>query len=143
MATPLRKNMQVVQPNVTQLPENNGWPEETPLSDPSNPLGRKVTVGRNGESMQGQVTTSQQRAGEHHKAEGNIADGATQPTGQLTSERAPSPFQTSGKVSDPGGQGQPTITQAPISEAAIGRANDYPTITTQQKDKAHKLPEGY
>lgn len=138
----LRKNLQVKQQNIEQLPENNGWPTDEPLSDPSSPLGRKVTVGRNGESMQGQVTTSQQREGAHHKAEGNIADGATQPP-YTTAERAPSPFKTTGYVSDPGGDSQPTITQAPISEEAIGRANAYPTITTQQKDKAHKLPEGY
>lgn len=139
----LNKNLQVKQPNIEQLPGNNGWPEDTPLTDPSNPLGRKVTVGRNGESMQIPVTTSQQRAGEHHKAEGSGSDQGTQPTQYLSGEKAPSPFQTSGKVSDPGGTVQPTITQAPVSEKAIGRANGQDTITTQQHDKAHKLPEGY
>lgn len=91
--------------------------------------------------MQKGVQTSQQAEGAHHKAEGSGSDQGTQPT-QLTSERAPSAFQTSGVVADPGGNTQPVITQAPHSEAAIGRANAFPTETTQQHDKAHKLPEG-
>lgn len=138
----LRKNMQVKQPNLEYTPENNGWPTDEPLTDPSSPLGRKVTVGRNGESMQGQVTTSQMRESGHHKPEGAREDGATQPTGQLKSERAPSPFQTSGYVSDPGGDTKPTSTNPPYHQDAIGRANSYPTITTQQYDNAHKTPEG-
>lgn len=140
---PLRKNLQVVQPNIEFTPENNGWPEDKPLTDPSSPLGLNVTVGRKGESMQKPVTTSQQRAGEHHKAEGNGSDQGTQPTEYVKSERAPSAFQTTGNVSDPGGDTDPVITQAPISEQSVGRANAYPTVTTQQHDKAHKLPEGY
>lgn len=134
------KNLQVKQPGIEQLPGNNGWPEDTPLTDPSNPLGRKVTVGRNGESMQKPVTTSQQREGAHHKAEGNGSDQGTQPP--TDSERAPSPFKTTGFVSDPGGRVEPTITMPPYGEDAIGRANGSPTITTQQQDGAHKLPEG-
>lgn len=138
----LRKNLQVAQPNLEQTPENNGWPTDMPLTDPSSPLRRQVTVGRNGESMQGEVTTSQQRAGEHHKAEGNSTGPASQPTGQLTSERAPSPMKTSGVVSDPGGTVDPKASMPPYNEDSIGRANSEPTVTTQQHDHAHKLPEG-
>lgn len=137
----IRKNLQVNQPNMENLPENNGWPTDDPLTDPSSPLQRKVTVGRNGDSMQKGTQTSQQAEGAHHRPEGSGSDQGTQPS-QLSSERAPSPFKTSGYVSDPGGTSDPVITQAPNSEAAIGRANAFPTETTQQHDKAHKLPEG-
>lgn len=136
----IRKNGQVNQPNVTNVPDNNGWPE--PLTDPSNPYARKVTVGRNGESMAGDIKTSQQKAGEHHKAEGSQGATPSQPEGYLTSERTSSPFATTGRVSDPAGNNDPKATMPPYSEDAIGRANSDPTVTTQQHDKAHKLPEG-
>lgn len=132
------KNFQTKQPHIEYPPEGNGWPE--PLTDPSSPLGKKVTVGRNGESMEGQVTTSQQREGAHHAPEGKYAASPTQaPT---TDQKAPSPFATSGFVSDPAGRNDPPATMAPYDESAVGRANKDPIHTTQQVDKAHKLVEG-
>lgn len=73
----LRKNGQVVQPNVEQMPDNNGWPE--PLTDESNPVGMKVTVGKNGEStMNDGISTSQNQTGGWSLGEGK-APGATTP----------------------------------------------------------------
>lgn len=41
---PHRKNLQVKQPGIQYEPEGNGWP--TPLTDQSNPVTHKFTVGR-------------------------------------------------------------------------------------------------
>jgi hypothetical protein len=93
----LRRNGQVVQPNIEYTPEGNGWPE--PLTDESNPIRHTVTAGRNGESIANdgkgkecgtggrpeggsyqdlggtgsltdELKTSQQKSGEHDTAEG-------------------------------------------------------------------------
>lgn len=90
-----RKNGQVVQPNVANVPDNNGWPE--PLTDTSNPIKHTVSIGRLGESKNipgdktaqdarhlpegsyggsnndgsGEVLrTTQQKKSEHHRPEG-------------------------------------------------------------------------
>lgn len=63
-----RRSLQVNQPNVINLPDNN-WPE--PLTDPSNPLKMTVTNGGNGTQKNfDPISTSQQDLGAHHKAEG-------------------------------------------------------------------------
>lgn len=136
----LRNNMQVKQPHIEYTPENNGWPTETPLSDPSSPLGRKVTVGRNGETMQREVTTSQQRAGEHHKPEGRGSDQGTQ-SQYLSSERAPSPFKTTGYVSDPGGDTAVPSPEGHLNEDRLPHKGG-DTKTSQQERGEHHRPEG-
>lgn len=73
----LRKNMQVVQPNVEYTPDNNGWPE--PLTDPSSPLKQSVTNGRNGEQNNMEdLRTSQMKETGHHLPEGRFQAQATQ-----------------------------------------------------------------
>lgn len=63
-----RETLQVNQPNVINIPENN-WPE--PLVDPSNKLRVAVTHGSSGtQTNKDLVSTSQQRAGEHQLTEG-------------------------------------------------------------------------
>lgn len=63
-----RETLQVNQPNVINLPENN-WPD--PLVDPSNKLKMVVTEGNNGSQTNKDLkSTSQQDAGEHQLAEG-------------------------------------------------------------------------
>lgn len=75
-----RETLQVNQPNVVNLPENN-WPE--PLTDPSNKLKMKVTEGSNGSQTNKDITsTSQQDAGDHQLAEGGSSKGGTQPSGE-------------------------------------------------------------
>lgn len=77
----LRKNGQVVQPNVEFMPDNNGWP--TPLTDESNPVRQQVTVGKNGESiMNDGINTSQSKNGGWHLPEGSSQGAATQPNTQ-------------------------------------------------------------
>lgn len=79
MDTPnLRKNGQVVQPNVEQMPEGNGWPD--PLTDESDPVGMKMSVGKNGESiMNDGINTSQAKTGGWHLAEGDGQAPVSQP----------------------------------------------------------------
>lgn len=63
-----RETVQVNQPDIINLPENN-WPD--PLVDPSNKLKVVVTNGSSGsQTNKDLVSTSQQDAGEHQLAEG-------------------------------------------------------------------------
>ncbi len=69
-----RETVQVNQPNIINIPENN-WPE--PLVDPSNKLKVAVTNGGNGsQTNKDLVSTSQQDRGEHQLAEGKYKAGA-------------------------------------------------------------------
>lgn len=64
-----RETLQVNQPNVINLPENN-WPE--PLVDPSNKLRMAVVNGSNGtQSNKDLKSTSQQDEKKHHLSEGH------------------------------------------------------------------------
>lgn len=66
-----RQNLQVRQPGIVgyETADKEGWP--TPLTDPSNPLKMAVTSGGNGTQKNfDPISTSQQRAGGHHLAEG-------------------------------------------------------------------------
>lgn len=68
-----RETLQVNQPDIINLPENN-WPE--PLADPSNKLKMVVTNGGSGtQTNKDLVSTSQQDAGEHQLAEGQKSGG--------------------------------------------------------------------
>lgn len=91
----LRRNGQVAQPNVEQMPEGNGWPD--PLTDESNPVTQTVSVGKNGESiMNDGINTSQAKTGGWSLPEGDSAGPATQaPTNEDTMGRSRDPLKTS------------------------------------------------
>lgn len=68
-----RETVQVNQPDIINLPENN-WPD--PLVDPSNKLKVVVTSGGHGTQMNKDLTsTSQQDRGEHQLTEGKYKAG--------------------------------------------------------------------
>lgn len=125
----LKRNLQVNQPNVTELPEGNGWPE--PLGENSNPLRMKVTNGRNGESSMGpKIATSQQGRGEHHTPETEGSSGNTSGAGALSGPLS-TPETYNGGASDGGFVGSDR--------------GDYSTSipkTSQQKRGDHSCPEG-
>jgi hypothetical protein len=94
----LRRNGQVVQPNVEQMPEGNGWP--TPLTDESNPVQMKVQDGKNGESiMNDGINTSQTKTGGWSLTEGSAPASATQPNTQGDEAvRSGDPLKTSQQI---------------------------------------------
>lgn len=64
-----RETVQVNQPDIINLPENN-WPD--PLTDPSNKLKVVVSSGGNGTQTNKDITsTSQQDRGAHQLSEGH------------------------------------------------------------------------
>jgi hypothetical protein len=138
----LKRNLQVKQPYVTDMPEGNGWPE--PLTDESSPLRMTVNNGKNGESsMNDGISTSQQREAGHHAPEGDATSPATQPP-YLDSQRASDGgFSTTAFVSDPGGSdysvGDPANN---LTDGDMGSGLKDPFKTTQQLRGEHHNPEG-
>lgn len=63
----LKKNLMVKQPNVTELPENNGWP--TPLVDESSPIRQVVNMGKVGEVSNKQLTSTSPESWEQGSGE--------------------------------------------------------------------------
>lgn len=88
----LRKNGQVVQPNVEYAPDNNGWPEA--LTDPSSPIRQNVSIGKNGESKMNDGNKTSQDT--WSRPEGTPPSSATQPdTSADKSHRHSDPLKTS------------------------------------------------
>ena len=82
----LRDNLQVKQPHIAYEPEGNGWPE--PLTDPSDPIRQKVTVGNNGETKNiTPIATSQQKETGHHLDEGGQTPAVGKAQGLPTSQQ--------------------------------------------------------
>lgn len=137
MSTPdIRKNGQVVQPNVEQTPDNNGWPE--PLTDPSTPYKIAVTDGKNGEqsNMDG-LKTSQDI---WSLTEGNAGSGNSEADG-VSGQRA-SGDKVSQKIwSDPAGKAPSAPAKQWQDPDESVRSSD-PLKTGQQSDGEHHDPAG-
>lgn len=128
----LRKNGQVVQPNVEFSPDNNGWPE--PLTDPSTPYKIAVNDGKNGEvkDMDGMKTSQDTWS----LPEGSPAGGA--PEAQGTSGQRASGEKTSQKTwSDPGGGGAKVPEKQWLNDGDQGGRGNMWNKTSQQKRSEH------
>lgn len=83
----LKRNMQVQQPNIAELPEGNGWPD--PLTDSGPQLRQQINDGKNGESiMNDGANTSQAKTGGWHLPEGDSSASGTQPNTSPDTPRA-------------------------------------------------------
>lgn len=132
----LRKNGQVVQPNVEYMPDDNGWPK--PLTDPSDPYKVKVTNGKNGEQkdMDGEKTSQDSWS----LTEGSSSGAASQPAGE--SGQRGSDYSTSQTIwSDPAGKKDGGATQPDIDGDTSVKNSD-PLKTSQQGSDDHDKPEG-
>ena len=136
----IRKNGQVVQPNVEQMPDDNGWPE--PLTDPSTPYKIGVTNGKNGEQtqMDGMKTSQDIWSLTEGKSGGAVTPEADGQDGQ----RAPGGEQqnTSQNIwSDPSGMKDGYIKQPDVDGDTPVRSKD-PLKTSQQAIGDIHDPEG-
>lgn len=133
----LRKNGQVVQPDVENMPDDNGWPK--PLTDPSTPYKIGVTNGKNGEQSNVDPKISQDS---WSLTEGKSGGAATPEADGQDGQRAGDESTSQKIFSDPSGTGASAPAKQWQDEGdGGGRGNSWDK-TSQQVREEHHDPEG-